>query len=280
MPEPVVCNLCGEERDFHVLENEDFPYQVLKCGRCSLVFVSPHPNANTLADHYDKPYYDDWTKDQAHARARMWEKRLDHVELFQTRGRILDVGCGEGSFLRAALRRGWRIDGTELSPYAARAVSDLLGVKIFCGELYHAPYPMHSFDAITVWHVLEHVRDPLAYLLKIKNLLKPGGLLILAVPNVHNIVMQISYRIVRGHKLKLFSPEDRELHLYHFSPKTINSYLEKTGFGLLNLSPDYGIVDGLKKLLNILAVVPYYLTGIKIFDAMEVWATSKFSNKP
>jgi 2-polyprenyl-3-methyl-5-hydroxy-6-metoxy-1,4-benzoquinol methylase len=280
MPDPIICNLCGQNQNFVVLEKDDPPYRVLKCGQCSLVFVHPHPDAKALAVHYNKPYYDDWMHEQARDRAHMWAKRLDNVERFRKRGRLLDVGCGEGSFLRAAQHRGWQIDGTELSPYAAQYASDLLGVKICHCELNDAPYPKHSFDVVTAWHVLEHVRDPTAVLLKIKDILKPDGLLILAVPNVHNRVMQIAYRIVRGHKMKLFSLQDREVHLYHFSPKTIKSYLEKTGFHCLKLLPDYGIVNYPKIILNIISVIPYYLAGIKIFDAMEIWATHKSKSEP
>jgi len=178
-----------------------------------------------------------------------------------------------------AQRQGWRIDGTELSSYAATHVSHHLGVPIYCGELYAAPYHHHTFDVVTIWHVLEHTRDPLAYLVKARELLKPNGLLVLAVPNVHNIMMQIAYRIVRRRKLELFSPDDRELHLYHFSPQTILSYLHQSGFELVKLFPDFGIVDLRKQILNLIATMPYYLVGLKIFDAMEVWATPLLSGR-
>jgi 2-polyprenyl-3-methyl-5-hydroxy-6-metoxy-1,4-benzoquinol methylase len=279
MPDPVTCNLCGQNKTFRVLERNHIPYQVLECLDCSLVFVHPHPDPDFIAAHYNKSYYDDWMNEQASRRVYMWAKRLDKIEQFRKGGRLLDVGCGEGLFLQAALHRGWQVDGTELSSYAAQVASDLLGVKIFCCDLNDAPYPMQAFDVITVWHVLEHVRDPMAYLLKIRSLLKSGGLLILAVPNVHNYLMRIAYRIARGHKMTLFSPDDRELHLYHFSPQTIKSYLQKADLECLHFSPDLGIVHVPKKILNIVSLIPYYLLGIKIFDAMEVWATHRFDRE-
>lgn len=272
MSEALTCNLCGQSRDFAVLWKDDPPYRVLKCGHCSLVFVHPQPDPDVLAAHYDPSYYSDWMITQARDRAHMWEKRVNRLTRSGRTGRLLDVGCGEGAFLQAAKRRGWQVDGTELSSHAARTASSVLGVNIFRGELVDAPYPSRSFDTITFWHVLEHVRNPMADLSKARDLLRSGGLLILAVPNVHNLVMQATYRLVRGRKMKLFSPEDREVHLYHFSPATIESYLHRAGFECLKLFPDYGIIQRSKKILNWISVVPYYLAGIKIFDAMEIWA--------
>lgn len=87
--------------------------------------------------------------------------------------------------------------------------------------------------------------------------------------------MQMAYRIFKLKRMKLFSVTDREIHLYHFSPRTIKAYLQETGFNCLRLSPDYGIVDFPKKVINMAAVVAYYLLGIKIFNAIEIYAIKK-----
>jgi len=105
--------------------------------------------------------------------------------------------------------------------------------------------------------------------------LKPDGLLVVAVPNVNDIVMQIAYGIIKRRKMKLFSKEEREVHLYHFSPETIKGYLDKTGFDCLKLSPDFGIVQYGKKLINDISIIPYYLAGIHIYNAIEVFAIRK-----
>jgi len=272
MSEEITCNLCGQNQDFFILEKDEPTYSVLQCSICSLIFVHPQPDPKFLALHYDKSYYEEWINKQAHDRSFMWEKRLDRLNRSGKSGRLLDVGCGEGTFLQAAKHRGWQVNGTEISSYAAQAASTILGVEIFCGELVDAPYPPCSFDMITLWHVLEHTRDPMAVLTKARELLKSDGLLIIAVPNVNNFLMQIAYCLVRGRKLKLFSPHDREVHLYHFSPVTIKAYLQKSGFEVVKLFPDFGIVQITKKILNWISILPYYLAGIKIFDAMEIWA--------
>ncbi len=265
------CDLCSGE-EFRVVE-EDSPFRVLRCLQCSLTFVHPVPEGAALAGHYDGDYYREWIEHQRKRRAAMWRKRLDRVEKAAHRGRLLDVGCGEGMFLCEAAARGWMTWGTELSPYAARYASTALGREIFCGELYDASFPQEFFDVVTLWHVLEHVREPARYLAEIRRVIRPGGLLVIAVPNVDDLLMQAAYRIVRGRPLRLFSKEDREIHLYHFSARTIGMYLERFGFSAIRIGPDYGIVEPGKKWLNFAAVIPYHLFGLKMFNAIEAVAT-------
>jgi len=95
---------------------------------------------------------------------------------------------------------------------------------------------------------------------------------VIAVPNVNDYMMKMAYRIVKRKPLKLFSKDDRELHFYHFSADTLQDYLRKTGFHCLRISPDYGITDYSKKLINTIAVAIYYATGLKIFNALEAHA--------
>lgn len=267
----IFCNLCGQ-KDFKVIEDDENPFRVLKCRQCGLVFVDPLPEPAVLAAHYNDIYYADWMNIQKEHRLRMWRKRLGKLEKYRRQGRILDVGCAEGVFLKLAKEHGWDVSGTEYSIYAAQYARDILGIDIFCGDLFDAGYPDHSFDVVTMWHVLEHVADPKRYLYEIHRILKLSGLLVVAVPNVNDWVMQAAYRIFKLRPLKLFSKSDREIHLYHFSPRTMTAYLDKTGFLSTGLSPDYGIVQYSKKIVNFTAVTISYLTGMKLFNAFEVYA--------
>jgi 2-polyprenyl-3-methyl-5-hydroxy-6-metoxy-1,4-benzoquinol methylase len=269
--ETVSCNLCGHKY-YKVMENDETPFRVVKCKKCSLVFVHPYPNYEKLKRHYADNYYEEWLAAQRKKRIKMWNRRLKRLENCRERGSILDVGCGEGTFLQVAKKNDWTINGTELSAYGAKYATNLLGVEIFCGELYDAKFPENSFDVITMWHVLEHVTDPKGYLTEIKRILKPDGLLIIAVPNVNDLLMRIAYRIVKRRRIKLFLRGEKEVHLYHFSPKTIKAYLDTTGFECMRLRPDFGIVENSKKLINLISTLPYFLAGIKIFNAIEVYA--------
>jgi len=266
------CNFCAGD-NFKIIEDGEKPYFVLKCLRCGLVFVNPVPDLSYLATHYDESYYADWMAAQRAKRLKMWDRRLRSIEKASKKGRMLDVGCAMGTFLQLAQDSGWEIRGTEYSSYAAKYARDNLKADIFCGHLVDAHYEDSFFDVVTFWHVLEHLDDPMRYLKEANRILKRSGLLVIAVPNVNDHIMQTAYRLVKGRQLKLFSKEDREIHLYHFSDETLKNYLVKTGFECLKISPDYGITEYSKKMVNYIAAALYYTTGLRIFNALEVYAT-------
>jgi 2-polyprenyl-3-methyl-5-hydroxy-6-metoxy-1,4-benzoquinol methylase len=266
-----ICNLCGGVR-FNIIEDSENPVYVVKCVHCGLVFVDPIPEPLSLAAHYDADYYADWMGSQNEKRLRMWRRRLNTIEKRPPKGRLLDVGCATGTFLQLAQNSGWEVKGTELSPYAARLAQNLLKADIFCGHLMEAGYPDACFDVVTFWHVLEHLSDPMCYLREAYRILKPSGLLVIAVPNVNDYLMKIAYRIVKGRPLKLYSKMDREIHLFHFSADTLRLYLNQTGFRCAGIFPDDGIIEPSKKMINAAAVVLYQVTGWRFFNALEVHA--------
>ena len=270
-PPEACCNLCGH-CDFLVQEDSAPPFRVLKCRHCGLVFVYPFPALDDLACHYDEIYYRPWLTEQKGKRDRMWRARLDRIESRIPSGHLLDVGCGDGSFLQMAQKKGWKINGTEFSPYASQFVAERLRCNIHCGDLTTAGFSESTFDVVTMWHVLEHVRDPMAYLIEIQRILKPGGWLILAVPNVKAFFLQLAYGLVKGKKMKAFSKNDREIHLYHFSTDTLRAYLIKAGFSRMDLVPDTGIVDHRQQVINGLATLFFRLSGRPYFNAIEAWA--------
>jgi 2-polyprenyl-3-methyl-5-hydroxy-6-metoxy-1,4-benzoquinol methylase len=264
-----LCNLCGRGR-FSIVEDFEKPVYVLKCLHCGLVFVDPQPEPSLLAAHYGEDYYRDWLGPKGKRRLRMWKGRLRTIEKKVPKGRLLDVGCGAGEFLSLAKESGWVVEGTELSPYSAALVSDRLKMQIFSGNLMNAGLEHASFDVITFWHVLEHVPDPVIYLREAHRLIKPSGLLVVAVPNLDDMVMRIAYRIVKGRPLRLYSKDDREVHLYYFQAETLQLIFRKTGFLCLTISPDYGITETSKRLVNLLSVVLSALTGRKLYNALEI----------
>lgn len=271
-PTDTRCNLCGGKR-FAIVEDGEKPYYVLKCIHCGLVFVDPVPDLTDLSTHYDERYYADWMEAQKNQRQKMWGRRLKNLEKCRKPGRLLDVGCATGTFLELAQDSGWEVRGTEYSSYAAKYAEEHLKADIFCGELVDARYEEAFFDVVTFWHVLEHVTDPTRYLQEAHRILKPSGLLVIAVPNVNDLVMQAAYRFVKGRPLRLFTQGEREIHLFHFSAKTLRAYLRKTGFDGIRITPDNGITEYSKKLVNGVAVACSYLTGLKMFNALEAYAT-------
>jgi 2-polyprenyl-3-methyl-5-hydroxy-6-metoxy-1,4-benzoquinol methylase len=169
----------------------------------------------------------------------MWEKRLKTLNsLSVKKGPLLDVGCAEGLFLELAAKDGWAVTGTEISHYAVRHGKEELGLNVMQGELRDMKFSDSSFDAVTMWHVLEHTVNPMDVLKEIRRILKDDGVFVMAIPNLNNILSQIVYRIIKGRPIHLFDPDDRELHLYHFTPETIRLASEKAGFTVQKIMPD------------------------------------------
>lgn len=267
------CVLCNRSYST-VIEHCAGGYQVLKCVGCGLVYVDPIPRKELLEKAYSAEYYTPWLENQRRERIRMWKSRLETLNSFAGRkGKLLDVGCGEGLFLELASKVGWDITGTEISPFAVKYGKGRLDLNILQGELMDIGFPDKTFEAVTMWHVLEHTRNPIIVLKEIRRIIKDDGVLIMAVPNLNNIFSQWAYRLVKGKKMHLFDPLDRELHLYHFTFETIRLALDKTGFRVGKIVPDMGIVQWHIRNLNHVAKMLGFLTGSIVTDAIEIHAT-------
>ena len=139
-----------------------------------------------------------------------------------SRGRLLDVGCGNGTLLAAMRALGWDVLGIEPDPEAARIAREVGKLPVVTGSLEDARLPAGSFDAVTVSHVIEHVPDPRALLRECSRLLSSGGQLIVATPNVQSL----------GHKMfrASFFHLDPPRHLHLFSTQTLQALAETAKF--------------------------------------------------
>jgi SAM-dependent methyltransferase len=172
--------------------------QVLECGGCGLHYASPMRAADPewyggSAD-YAAILGDAAAGKLRHVYGDRLEERIDSVEWLgpnhlaflarrpRSGGRLLDVGCGEGSFLNAAAE-GYDVYGVELDAEAAARAEQLLPGRITTGTLDDLPAHLAPFDVVTLFEVLEHVADPLETLRACQTLLKPGGMVVISVPN-------------------------------------------------------------------------------------------------
>lgn len=157
--------------------------------------------------------------------ARLWARASMRriVEIFPPwtgQGRLLDVGCATGKFLRLMQSVGWRVAGIELDAAAAskaRAVTP----EIFEGDPTAAPFARHRFDVITSFHVVEHLPEPRAALARMLDWLSPDGVMIVEVPNVGGVGGRIFGRYWSG--------LDFPRHLTHFTPATMTAMVERAG---------------------------------------------------
>jgi SAM-dependent methyltransferase len=136
-------------------------------------------------------------------------------------GKLLDFGCGYGKLLRRMSAAGWDVTGLDFSDQAVNAVR-AAGITAHQGTLPHPQLASHSFDAVTMEHALEHVPDPLPVLRAAREVLRPGGALLVHVPNFSSWEVQQ----FRGDAIQIDLPR----HLLHFEPASLGKMLEAAGF--------------------------------------------------
>ncbi|MDP8957356.1 MAG: class I SAM-dependent methyltransferase [Actinomycetota bacterium] len=137
------------------------------------------------------------------------------------RGRLLDVGCGNGRFLARMRDAGWDVHGVEPDPVAAETARGFFGLQVTCAPLQHAALPEETFDVITLSHVVEHVYDPIGLLIECARLLKPDGQLVVVTPNSGSLGRRWFGRWWRGWEVPR--------HLFIFSPRTLQACAERSG---------------------------------------------------
>jgi SAM-dependent methyltransferase len=233
--------LCAETRaDTHLASgkysSEGEEYRLVVCGGCGLLYTRPVPGTDELRSLYDEdyaPYYRAERQSKSGParafsvkglttifhRTTQWDRRL---ALRRRRpGRILDIGCGSGDFLFSLKELGWEVYGTDSSP-VGYGMAEARGIHAHCGDLAGAHFPDAFFDAVTLWHVLEHVPDPLRQLAEVRRILKDDGTLIVEVPNRDSLTFSLC-----GEK---WSCLDIPRHLQHFTAATLDAVLRKAGF--------------------------------------------------
>jgi SAM-dependent methyltransferase len=224
--ENVACNLCGSNRHTFVYEMPDrrfFPeeiFKIVECDECGLGFVNPRPTIAEIHKYYPPEYFaQPATKSHdRYLQRRFTEeaKYLREMENGKDGRRLLDVGCANGDFPRFMSKRGWNVEGVEISESSQRIKDFRVHTQEFQNIAVNAP----TYDAVTAWAVLEHVHDPIAYFHKAATVIKKGGLFVLLVTNFESVASRY-----------LFC-EDVPRHLYFFTRKTVRRYLEATGFAL------------------------------------------------
>ena len=231
----VNCNFCGQNDTELVNEGPDLllgkpgRFRLVRCRHCGLIYQNPMLSFAELSAHYPHNYLPykktaalppSWKRiTHNHATRRQCRRVMHH---HPQAGRLLDVGCATGLFLQAMRHYGWQVTGVEPNAEAAAYGRDTLGLDIFVGTLAEVTFPAQAFDVVTLWDVLEHVHDPKATLAEISRLLRPGGLLVVSLPNPTSVEARLFGDYWIGW--------ERPRHLYLFTPALIQCYLERAGF--------------------------------------------------
>jgi len=219
------------ECDFEVPEQGAFT--MVRCDGCGVRALHPPPTDEQLRLAYASTYYGSSARKFIVPVATVIDFFQGGRARFATRqvesgGNVLDVGCGNGGFLRQMKRRGHQVQGTEWSDLAARRVDEHSEepITVHVGDLTDLGLPAASFDLITLWHVFEHLRDPHATLNEIRRLLRPSGTLLMSMPNVEGDQAQRFGKHWLHH--------DPPRHLFGFGPETLRSIFARTGFRLVD----------------------------------------------
>jgi SAM-dependent methyltransferase len=227
-------------------------FEIRRCLDCGLSLTWPPPPPDEMGRYYPDAYYGSAGEKRfvgpvEGLQRALYGSRVSLVEkaLGRGAGRVLDVGCGRGFLLDAFRRRGWTVEGTEMSAASSAHARDVLGIDVHLGPLEALALPGESFDAVTLWHVLEHVTTPVSLLSEIRRVLRPEGVLLVSVPNFGSP----EARATGAGWFHLDVPR----HLVHFTPGTLDATVREAGLEPVSSSwfaPEFDAFSFVQSSLN------------------------------
>jgi len=237
--ENIACPLGCERSDRILLTGRDVihglpgEYTVVQCRQCGLIRTNPRPSPGTISFYYPDdygPYQDADTRgaELKEGSLPLWKRVFRFLVRYNTAclpriapGRMLEIGCAAGNFMHRMRGEGWEVEGIEFSPVVAEKARSK-GFSVQCLSLEQALPYRQPFDLVVGWMVVEHLHDPVFALKKLAEWTRPGGWLVVSVPNAGSL----EARLFKDSWYALQLPT----HLYHFSPRTIRKLLECGGW--------------------------------------------------
>ena len=237
------CPVCGSTDIHNVLSAKDYTvssetFTIAECNACTLRFTQHVPDAASISPYYKSENYISHTNTSKGLINRLYQsvrkrtlkqkrKLVEKATGVQT-GSLLDVGSGTGAFANEMKQAGWQVTALEPDEDARKVGKELYNIDLTdISQFYQLP--ASSYDAITMWHVLEHVHDLQGYIAKLKSLLKENGKLFIAVPNYTSK----DAAVYKEH----WAAYDLPRHLYHFSPQSMQVLVEKHGLKIIEYKP-------------------------------------------
>ncbi len=248
MKNSIPCEVCGSNKHRFLFEGWDRvfgvpgKFNVVQCEECGLIFINPQPESEDLKAYYPKEYY---ASNPSHYREYSWLRRkvleayfgyeppfrpsrdrhffekwflfpfrvkYRHSIPFVREGKVLDIGCGNGTELYKLKAMGWETHGVEMDDQASERARSK-GIPVYTGDLFRANYPDQFFHVVRMSFVLEHLPNPRETLREIRRILMPEGRIYISVQNARSL------------HYWLFGPRwfslDVPRHLFTFTPATI-----------------------------------------------------------
>jgi len=249
------CNLCGSRErrvaqlwSDRLLLRDDETWKLAECVSCGLLFLDPRPTVDAIGSYYPSDYLPHSDPPRQPSR---WHRRVSAPEgtrvgalerlwlhirqsnswyyfpRWRGEGRVLDVGCGNGArYLDVLKGLGWTTHGIDASP-AAVAAATAKGHEVALGTAESECFPEASMDVVTMWHTLEHTHCPHRALTAARRVLKPGGIVSLAVPNYDSLQRRLHGRF--------WTSTDVPRHLYQFRKRTLRRYFDAAGLRVVSM---------------------------------------------
>lgn len=246
MPEFITyenCPCCHSSSIFPALSAKDYTvsekvFEIWQCDDCTARFTQKAPDAAHIGPYYQSAAYVSHSDTQKGLINRLYHTvrsftlkskcRLVETQTGRKGGEILDVGAGTGAFSGMMQKEGWKVTGLEPDETARANAKAINAIELEPAENLFS-LTEGQYDAITLWHVLEHVHELHSYLEQFRRLLKKGGKLIIAVPNYTS-------RDARAYG-EYWAAYDVPRHLYHFSPKSMDLLCRAKGFAPVDVKP-------------------------------------------
>ena len=226
------CPFCESEKtQIHLWLKDEFlskeEFQIFECFKCGLLFTEPRPDKNKIGEYYKSEEYYSHQENKKGFIPRIYEcvkavnlrKKCKIATENLAKGKVLDIGCGVGDFLHKMETLGWETTGIEPSEEAREIAKKRMKASLYTPDDINQ-LPDESFDLITMWHVLEHVEDLKTEVSHLERMLKPGGRLVLALPNF------------KSHDAEYYKEKwaayDAPRHLNHFCKKSISNLFKNS----------------------------------------------------
>jgi len=235
-----VCGSAGISKVFKVKDNtasQEF-FEIYHCSNCQVRFTQNPPSESSILEYYKSENYISHTNTSKGLINRLYQT-IRNISIKQktkliekitglTNGNLLDVGSGTGYFAAAMQKAGWQVTALEPDDGARHVAIQQHALNLLPVEELFNLQP-NKFDAITLWHVLEHVHDVKKYMITFKKLLTDNGKLFIAVPNYRSYDA-MSYG-------SNWAGYDVPRHLYHFTPQTMQWLMKEHGMKIIDIKP-------------------------------------------
>jgi ubiquinone/menaquinone biosynthesis C-methylase UbiE len=246
--EEVPCNLCGckETKSLYSVKG----YSIVQCRHCKLIYVNPRPKQSYVQALYGENICELYTY-IPDLENKKWDMLLKSICSYKEGGKLLEVGCATGTFLKKAAAI-FEVCGVEVCVEAAEYARKHYNLNIAVGNLENQRFNDASFDVVVASELIEHLHDPTTFIREVARLLKKDGIFILTTGNIKSLTAKI--------KKNKWWYLDPPYHLYYFSPEILQKYFTSFNLSIIKFSGNMGL-----NIYNVVDLYPLYTNKKQFF---------------